>query len=129
MMFLINFHLSYNLNAPYYIHTRPTQVTIMNQINPILTLPTYLRSISITAYHLQPGLPSGPFTSGLNENVLTFLICHMSHVLSDLLDSHMWSSHAVFFYTLLHLPLTFKHSPQCPLLTSSIFTHPLMRSS
>jgi hypothetical protein len=96
MMFLTNSHLSYNLNAQHHIRTSPTKVTITNQINPILTLPTCLRSISITAYHLQPGLSSGPFTSGLNQNVLTFVIFRMCHVISHLIDTNICSSHAVF---------------------------------
>jgi len=95
-MFLTNSHILYNLNAQYYIHTSPTQVTIMNQLNTFLTLPTYLRSISITAYHIQPGLPTGPFTSGLNQNVMTSVTFRMCRVLPHLIDNNICSSHAVF---------------------------------
>jgi hypothetical protein len=47
------------------IHKCPAPVSIISQLNPVLTPhPTFWRSILILSAHLRPGLPSGLFHSG-----------------------------------------------------------------
>jgi hypothetical protein len=48
----------------------PPLVPILNQINPIHTIPSYLKSISILSTHPRLGLPSGLLPSGFPTNIL-----------------------------------------------------------
>jgi hypothetical protein len=45
-------------------------VPILSQINPVHTIPSYLRSILIFSTHLRLGLPSGLLPFGFPTNIL-----------------------------------------------------------
>jgi hypothetical protein len=61
----------------YRVHKSPPLVPILSQINPVNTTQSYLRSILILSTHLQLGLPSDLFPSGLPTNILhEFLFSH-----------------------------------------------------
>jgi hypothetical protein len=52
------------------VHKSPPLVPILSWINPVHTTPFYLRSILILSTHLQLGLSSGLFPSGLPTKIL-----------------------------------------------------------
>jgi hypothetical protein len=60
----------WNSKFHYRIHKSPPLVPILNQINSINTLPSYLRSILILSTHLRLCLPSGLLPSGFPTNIL-----------------------------------------------------------
>jgi hypothetical protein len=51
----------WNPEVHHRVHISSPPVPILSQIDPILTIPSYLRSISILSTHLRLGLPSGLF--------------------------------------------------------------------
>jgi hypothetical protein len=51
----------WNPKVHYRVHMSPPLVPILNHINSIHTIPSYLRSILILSTHLRLGLPSGLF--------------------------------------------------------------------
>jgi hypothetical protein len=59
----------------YRVHKSPPLIPILNQINPIHTIPPYLSKIHLMlSTHLRLGLGSGSFLSGVPTNILyTFL--------------------------------------------------------
>jgi hypothetical protein len=60
------------------IHKSPPLVTILSQIDPVHTIPSYLRSILILSTHLHLGLCSGLFPSGFPTNILyRYLVSHI----------------------------------------------------
>jgi hypothetical protein len=59
----------WNQKVHYRVHKSPPMVPILNQINPIHTIPSYLRSILISSIHLRLGLPSGLFPCGFPTNI------------------------------------------------------------
>jgi hypothetical protein len=62
--------ISWKPKVQYRVHKSPRQVPILSHINPIHTIPSYLRSILILSRHLRLGLPSGLFPSGFLINIL-----------------------------------------------------------
>jgi hypothetical protein len=54
----------WNPKVHYHVQKSPPLVPILNQINPVHTTPSYLRSILILSTHLCLCLPSGLFPSG-----------------------------------------------------------------
>jgi hypothetical protein len=61
---------SWNPKVQYSIHKCPLLVPILSPINPIHTIPSYLRSILRLSTQLHLGLPSGLFYSGFPTNTL-----------------------------------------------------------
>jgi hypothetical protein len=59
-----------NPKVLYCAHKIPPNGAVLNQINPIHTTPSYLRSILILSTHLGLGLPGGLFPSGFPNNTL-----------------------------------------------------------
>jgi hypothetical protein len=51
----------WNPRVRYHVHKSPPQPPILSQIDPVHTIPYYLRSILILFTHLRLGLPSGLF--------------------------------------------------------------------
>jgi hypothetical protein len=60
----------WNPKVHYRAHKSLPPVPTLSQINPIHTIPSYLRSILILFTHIRLGLPSGLFLSGLTTNIL-----------------------------------------------------------
>jgi hypothetical protein len=56
---LKNFPTFTEHNVLYHVHKSLQSVPIFSQINPIHTIPSYLRSISILPSHLRLGFPNG----------------------------------------------------------------------
>jgi hypothetical protein len=54
----------WNPKDHYRVHKSPTLVSILSQINPMHTIPSYLRCILILSIHLCLGLPTVLFPSG-----------------------------------------------------------------
>jgi hypothetical protein len=53
----------------YRVHKSLPMVPILSQINPVHTIPAYLRSILILSTHLRLGFPSRLFPSGFPNNI------------------------------------------------------------
>jgi hypothetical protein len=54
----------------YRVHKSPPLVPILSHINPIHSIPSYLRSVLKLSTHLRLGLPSGLFPFGFPTNIL-----------------------------------------------------------
>jgi hypothetical protein len=61
---------SWNPKVQYRVHKSPPLIPILNHINPIHSIPSYLRSILILSTHPRLGLPSGLFPSDFPTNIL-----------------------------------------------------------
>jgi hypothetical protein len=59
-----------NPKIHYRVHKSPPLVRILSQIDPVHTIPSYLRPILILSTHLCLRLPSGLFPSGFPTNIL-----------------------------------------------------------
>jgi hypothetical protein len=68
----------WNPKVHYHVHKSPPLVPILSQIDPIHTIPSYLRSILILSTHLRLGLPSNLFPSGFRTDILYVLF--FSHI-------------------------------------------------
>jgi hypothetical protein len=60
----------WNSKVHHRVHKSPPPFPILNQIDPVHTIPSYLRSILIFYTNLRLGLPSGFFLSGFPTNIL-----------------------------------------------------------
>jgi hypothetical protein len=60
----------WNLKVHYHDHKSPPLVPILSQINPVHTIPSYLRHTLILSTHLSLGLPNGLLPSSLPTNIL-----------------------------------------------------------
>jgi hypothetical protein len=60
----------WNPKVHYRVHKNPPLVTILSQINPFHTTPSFLRSILILSTYPHIGLPSGLFPSGLVTTIV-----------------------------------------------------------
>jgi hypothetical protein len=68
----------WNPKVHYHVHKSPPLVPILSHINPIHTIPSYLRSILVLFTHLLLGLPSGLVPSGFLTYILyAFLLSHI----------------------------------------------------
>jgi hypothetical protein len=52
------------------VHKSPPLIPILSQIDPVHTIPSYLRISLILSTHLHLGLPGGLFPSGFPTNIL-----------------------------------------------------------
>jgi hypothetical protein len=59
----------WNPKVYYCVKKSPALVSILNQINPVHTIPYYLGSILVLSTHLHLSLPSGTFLSSLPTNI------------------------------------------------------------
>jgi hypothetical protein len=66
--------ISWHPKVQYRIHKSSRLVPILSHINPIHTIPSYLRSILILSTHLRLGLPRGIFPSGLHAPPISSLV-------------------------------------------------------
>jgi hypothetical protein len=101
----------WNLKIHYRIHKSHPPVPILNQINSVHTIPSYLRYILILSTHLRLGLHSGLSPTGFPTNILhAFLlntirsICPVHLILIDLItlielgeEWKLWSSSVCSF--------------------------------
>jgi hypothetical protein len=60
----------WNPMVHYRVHKSPPMVSVLRQINPVDTTPSYLISSLILSTHLRLGLPSGLFPSCFPTNTL-----------------------------------------------------------
>jgi hypothetical protein len=66
----------WNLKVHNHVHKNPSLVSILSQIYPVHSTPSYisLRSILVLSTHLHLGLSSGLFPSGFPTNILYALL-------------------------------------------------------
>jgi hypothetical protein len=70
----------WNPNFHYRVHTSPSLIPNLSQINPVYTTSSCLsRYILILYTHLRLGLPSGLFSSGCLTNILYAFLVSPNH--------------------------------------------------
>jgi hypothetical protein len=86
------------------VHKSPPLVSILSQIDPVHTIPSYLKSILILPTHIRLGLPSGLFLSGFPTNIpYAFLVspiratCLANLILLDLIILIMFGEEYNYF--------------------------------
>jgi hypothetical protein len=101
----------WNLKVHYHAHKSPPLAPILSQINPVHTIPSYLRPALILSTDLHLGLPSGLFPYGFPVSVLyAFLLppitatCPAHLILLDLIiviifgeEHDLWTQVYVIF--------------------------------
>jgi hypothetical protein len=112
----------WNPKLHYHVHKSPPIVPILSQINPVHTIPSYLRSILILSTHLRLGLPSGLFPSASPTNILYGFFspirstCHAHLILLHLIilceEYNLWSSSLCSFLQSPVFPNTTRHKSQ-----------------
>jgi hypothetical protein len=70
----------WNPKVHYRVHKSPPLVPILSQIDPVDTIPSYLRSTLILSTDLRLGLPSGLFPSGFPTNILYAFLSSNSYL-------------------------------------------------
>jgi hypothetical protein len=88
----------WNPKVQYRVHKSPPLFPILSHINPIHTIPSYLRSILILSTHLRLGLPSGLFPFGFPTNILCIPILPHSWYMPS--PSHpSWIDHSSYTWS------------------------------
>jgi hypothetical protein len=89
-------NILWNPKVHYRVHKSPPLVPILSQMNPIYTIPSYIRSILILSTHLCLGLPSDLFPTGFPTNIL-YVFVLSPFLLQALSTPPPWLDH--FNYT------------------------------